>query len=107
MREEDERRIRASAPRAIRALEYLIETPTHKDFARGIEMVLSRVHPTESVHHVKVEHRGKVVIATEQVLERIRELASKAGLDLAQMPAMIDGEYEDITPATPQGNSDE
>jgi hypothetical protein len=54
--EEDQKRIRASAPRAIRALQHLIETPEHKDHARGIGMVLDRVHPTETRHTVDVHH---------------------------------------------------
>jgi hypothetical protein len=42
LQEEDQRRIRASAPRAVRALQQLIEDPEHKDHARGIGMVLDR-----------------------------------------------------------------
>jgi hypothetical protein len=55
--EEDQKRIRASAPRAIRALRHLIEDPEHKDHARGIGMVLDRVHPAETRHTVDVVHR--------------------------------------------------
>jgi phage terminase small subunit len=54
--EEDQKRIRASAPRAIRALQHLIEDPEHKDHARGIGMVLDRVHPIETRHTVDVHH---------------------------------------------------
>ena len=54
--EEDQKRIRASAPRAIRALQHLIEDPEHKDHARGIGMVLDRVHPLETRHTVDVVH---------------------------------------------------
>ena len=43
--EQDQLYIRASAPRAIRALTSLIENPNAKDHARGIAMVLDRVHP--------------------------------------------------------------
>jgi hypothetical protein len=56
IREEDEKRIRSSAPRAISALSRLIETPSHRDHARGIAMVLDRVHPAETQHTVKVQH---------------------------------------------------
>ena len=57
LHEEDQKRIRASAPRAIRALQHLIEDPEHKDHARGIGMVLDRVHPLETRHTVDVVHR--------------------------------------------------
>jgi phage terminase small subunit len=56
LHEEDQRRIRASAPRAIRALQHLIEDPEHRDHARGIGMVLDRVHPAETRHTVDVVH---------------------------------------------------
>jgi phage terminase small subunit len=90
--EEDQKRIRASAPRAIQALHNLIEDPTAKDHARGIAMVLDRVHPTETVHNVKVE--GKIELSareTAQVLERIEQLAAKFAVRLPA-PKVIEGE---------------
>jgi phage terminase small subunit len=54
--EEDQRRIRTSAPRAIRALQRLIEDPTHKGHERAIGMILDRVHPAETRHVVDVHH---------------------------------------------------
>jgi hypothetical protein len=96
--EEDQKRIRASSPRAIRALSNMIENPNHKDHARAVGMVLERVHPAETTHHVKVEHKRQLeVVATEEVLERIRQLAKLAGLDAKKMPRMIDVEYRDVT----------
>jgi hypothetical protein len=93
MREEDEKRIRSSAPRAIAALSALIENPKSKDHARGIAMVLDRVHPVETTHHVKVEHEAAASFkATAEVFERIMALAALAGI-----PAMID-----ITPKKPE-----
>jgi hypothetical protein len=98
LREEDQKRIRASAPRAIRALQNIIEDPDHRDHARGIGMVLDRVHPVETTHHVKVEHRRTVVVATEEVLARIAALAAQAGLDPRLLPPTIDGICEEISP---------
>jgi phage terminase small subunit len=92
MREEDEKRIRASAPRAITALSRLIEDPTAKDHARGIAMVLDRVHPVETTHHVKVQHDATPGFKeTAEVLARIAELAAKFSVRL-KLPAVIDGE---------------
>jgi hypothetical protein len=86
LHEEDQKRIRASAPRAIRALQGLIEDPDHKDHARGIAMVLDRVHPAETTHKVTVEHRAASSMkATADVFERIMLLAARAGV-----PPMID-----------------
>lgn len=91
IREEDEKRIRSSAPRAIAALSALIENPKSKDHARGIAMVLDRVHPAETV--VKVEHDATpALIATAAVLARINELARRAGIDPTKMPPLIDAE---------------
>ena len=57
LEEEDKRRIRRAAPRAIRALERLLENDEHKDHARAIGMTLDRVHPIETRHEVTVTHK--------------------------------------------------
>ena len=89
--EEDQKRIRASAPRAISALSALVENPKHKDHARGIAMVLDRVHPAETQHTVKVEHSASPDFKeTAQVLARIAELAAKFSVSLPP-PIVIDG----------------
>jgi hypothetical protein len=78
IREEDEKRIRSSAPRAISALSALVENPKHKDHARGIAMVLDRVHPLETTHHVKVEHDVTPSFKeTAAIMERIAMLAAR------------------------------
>jgi nucleotide-binding universal stress UspA family protein len=89
--EEDKKFIRASAPRAISALSRLIEDPRHKDHARGIDMVLSRVHPAENIHRMQVLHDATPALqATAEVLARIAQLAAKAGIDVNDMPPLID-----------------
>jgi hypothetical protein len=94
IRETDEKMIRGSAPRALGALSRLIENPRSKDHARGIAMVLDRVHPVETV--VKVNHDATPALkATAEVLERIAILAARAGIDILKMPPMID-----VTPAS-------
>jgi hypothetical protein len=76
--EQDQLYIRASAPRAIRALSSLIENPDAKDHARGIAMVLDRVHPAEMVHKVRHEHDVTPnAMETAQILQRIAELSAK------------------------------
>jgi phage terminase small subunit len=92
IREEDEKRIRSSAPRAIAALSALVENPKSKDHARGIAMVLDRVHPVETTHHVKVELDATPSFKeTAQVLARIAELAAKFSVRLPS-PTIIEGE---------------
>jgi phage terminase small subunit len=56
LHEEDKKRIRASAPRAVMALGRLIEDPDSRDHCRAIGMVLDRVHPAETRHVVDVTH---------------------------------------------------
>jgi hypothetical protein len=75
MHEEDQRRIRSSAPRAIRALQNLVETPDHKDHARAIGMVLDRVHPAETHHVVDVTHTH-VVDHKRAAIDDLRRLKS-------------------------------
>ena len=87
--EEDQKYIRSSVPRAIGALSRLIENPGHKDHARGIAMILDRVHPAETV--IKVEHDATPALkATAEVLARIAELATRAGIDVSRLPPLLD-----------------
>ena len=91
MREFGERFIRSTAPAAIRAMHKLILTPSHKDHARAVSMVLERVHGVETTHHVKVDHDASPsLVATAAVLARIHALALSAGIDPARMPPLID-----------------
>jgi hypothetical protein len=86
--EEDRKRIRASAPRAIRALSDIIENPDSKDHVRGIGMILDRTHGVQTTHVVSVEHRASASMeATAQVMARILELSERAMIDA---PKMID-----------------
>jgi hypothetical protein len=90
--EEDEKHIRSSAPRALRALSHLIETPSHKDHARGIGMVLDRTYPVESVHNVKIRHDVTPEFReTAEVLARIAELAENFRVRLPAPPLKIEG----------------
>jgi hypothetical protein len=89
IREEDEKHIRSSAPRAIAALSRLIETPSAKDHVRGIALVLDRTHPAESV--INVKHDATPALrATADVLARIAALAALAGIDVSKLPPLID-----------------
>jgi phage terminase small subunit len=89
--EEDKKYLRGNAPRAISALGRLIEDPRHRDHARGIAMVLDRVHPAETTHMVKVQHDATPALrATAEVLARIAQLAASVGLDVRKMPPLID-----------------
>jgi hypothetical protein len=54
--EQDKLRIRASAPRAISALQRVVEDPDHKDHIRAVGMVLDRTHAVTTHHTVDVHH---------------------------------------------------
>ena len=96
--EEDQKRIRASAPRAINALTRLVEDPKHKDHARGIAMVLDRVHPAETQHTVKVQHDATPDFKeTAQVMARIAELAAKYSVNLPAPPVTIEGQAIEVS----------
>jgi phage terminase small subunit len=76
--EEDKRRIRSAAPRAIRALEMLIEDPTHKGHERAISEVLSRVHPLETRHTIDVVHH------VDHDAEAVAQLRTLRGLGVVR-----------------------
>jgi hypothetical protein len=102
IRQEDEKRIRSSAPRAIAALSALVENPKSKDHAREIAMVLDRVHPVETTDLVKVEHNATPNFKeTAEVLARIAELAAKFAVRLP-VPPIIDGEVVETKSQAPQ-----
>lgn len=96
--EVDAKRIRGIAPRGVRALEHLIETPGHRDHARAIGMLLDRVHPAETVHNVNVKHDVTPDFReTAQVHARIAELTAKFRVPLPAPAAdVIDGEFSEI-----------
>jgi hypothetical protein len=90
--EQDQLFIRASAPRAIRALSSLIENPKAKDHARGIAMVLDRTMPVE--FNVKHKHEHDVTpnaMETAQILQRIAELSAKFSVTLPAPMSQIGG----------------
>jgi hypothetical protein len=96
--EQDQLYIRASAPRAIRALSSLIENPDSRDHARGIAMVLDRVHPAEMVHNVKHEHLHDVTPdakETAQIMQRIAELSARFSVSLPAPMRQIEGNVID------------
>jgi hypothetical protein len=98
-REENEKHIRASAPRAIVALSRLIEDPKHKDHARGIGMVLEREYPVESV--VTMKHQHDVTPAfqdTAKVMARMAELAAKYCVPMPALPAPVVIENDEVQP---------
>jgi phage terminase small subunit len=90
--EQDQLFIRASAPRAIRALSSLIENPRSKDHARGIAMALDRTMPAEQVHKVKHEHDVTPnAMETARIMERIAELSAKFAVILPAPMRQIGG----------------
>ena len=92
--------LRAVPPEAIRALKELIRDPKHRDHARAIAMVIDRTDPLQTMHTVKVEdHRPPSPEITQKVLDRIDDLARRAGL--LPSPQIIDGECSDVTEQAP------
>lgn len=101
LREYSENFIRGSSPAALQALRKLISTPGHKDHARGISMILNRVHPAEMVSTIKVEHDvGPRLATTAAALQHISDLAMKVGIDVRKLPPLLD-----ITPTKPEAST--
>ena len=82
------------------ALKNVIRDPRHRDHMRAIAAVIDRADPLATVHTVRVEDtRPPSPEITQKVLDRIDELARRAGLLPA--PQIIDGEYSDETEQAP------
>jgi hypothetical protein len=88
--------VRAISPDAIRAVRNALLDPGHKDNIRAASLVLERVLPVETTHHVKVEQTyvPPSIEVTQAVLARIKELAAQAGLP--QLPAPVDAEFKEV-----------
>jgi phage terminase small subunit len=92
--EMDQKHIRGISPRAISALEQLIENPKHKDHARGIAMTLERALPVAQV--VKIEHDATPAFReTAAVMQRIAELTARFGVKLLALP-IIEGHATEV-----------
>jgi phage terminase small subunit len=93
VREYGERFLKAAGPSALRALEKLILTPSHKDHGRAVAAVVDRLYPTETVHNVKVEHDVTPSFKdTAEVMERIAALAARYNAKPAGEMKTIDAE---------------
>ena len=85
--------LRTIPPEALRALRSLIADPHPREHMRAIAAVIDRSDPLQTTHTVIVDNQSErqLVVATEEVIARIHELAKRAGLtDLAPV---IDAEY--------------
>lgn len=92
-------RLRALAPIALVALENLLRDRKHPGHPRAVMGLLDKLAPSEFTQTVQVNHNHQHrVIATAEVLERIRQLAVRAGLDPAGHARVIEGQViEDVT----------
>jgi len=70
--EEARKMLRGGAPDAVKALQGMVDDPTHKDHARAVAMVLDRTDPTVSNQHIAVTHR--IVDPIQEEIEELRAL---------------------------------
>src|SRR5262245_51360344 len=82
LREVGHRLITTASFQSIRNTIEIANNLKHKDCLRANLALMDRGFPVETHHTVHVERTPEmVVIATDEVIERIRQLALKAGLD--------------------------
>jgi len=88
--------IRAAAWISIRNLERIASNPKHPDHYKANVTLLNHGFPAMTEHTVKVERTDvQVMVATEEVLERIRHLAAQVGLDPAKQIELVATEVKD------------
>jgi hypothetical protein len=98
MREYGEQFLKAAGPNALRALEKLILTPSHKGHERAVAAVVDRLYPVETVQTLNVRHDATPAFrATADVLARITEVAARLGIDSHSLPPLIDLKAEKST----------
>jgi hypothetical protein len=109
LHEEASKRLRSTVGLGVAVLIEIAQDKGHKDRLKAAEGLLNRIGYHElSEHKVTVDRTERYeVTATAEVLERIRKLASAAGLDPQKLPPVIDAvakdvtEARDVTPAQP------
>jgi phage terminase small subunit len=95
-REYGERFLKAAGPAALRALEKLILTPSHKDHGRAVAAVVDRLYPMETQHNLNVEHNvGPGFKETAEVMARIADLAAKFRVSLPA-PTVINASPNEV-----------
>jgi phage terminase small subunit len=102
LREVGYRMIRAASFTAIKNVEAIANDLKHHDCLKANLALLDRGgFAIETVHNVKVEHEHeyRVTVNAEEALERIRQLAARAGMDALKLPPVIDGTCEEIDDA--------
>ena len=88
------------APDVVKGIRDVVNDPKHRDHGRILADLYGRLDPVQTLHTVKVEdHRPASPETTERVLQRIDELARRAGL--LPSPQIIDGDCRDVTPQAP------
>jgi phage terminase small subunit len=81
LREVGGKLIRAEAFQSIKTTAAIARDMRHKDCLRANLALMDRSFPVETHHHVTVERTPEMlIVATEEVIERIRQLTAKLGL---------------------------
>jgi hypothetical protein len=89
--EESQKFLRAIVPEAVAALRRLVNDPKHRDHGRAVLAMIDRIDPVETRHVVDVHRRTEIaVVTTDEVLKKINELATKAGLAPERLPPLIE-----------------
>jgi hypothetical protein len=88
------------APDVVRGIRNVVNDPKHRDHGRVLMGVYDRLDPAHTLHTVKVEdHRPASPEITQKVLDRIDELARRAGL--LPPPQTIEGDFEIVESGDP------
>jgi hypothetical protein len=89
------------APDVVRGIRNVVNDPRHRDHAKILSLVYSRLDPEQTLVKVQDERPAQFVAATKEVLDRIEAIAKKYNLGWPS-PQIIDGECSsDVTEQAP------
>jgi hypothetical protein len=91
--------LRLLPPVAIQALEKLIAAPEHRDHMRAVAAVIDRVDPLQQSLNVRHDPAPTIEM-TAKVLDKIEQLARRAGVVVPALPAPIDADFKVVSEAT-------
>jgi hypothetical protein len=96
--QESRRRLRLLPPGAVASIEKILQDPEHKHFPKVVAQVFERTDPAPV--KVEVEHTSKAPSPEqiEAVMQKIAQLAQKAGMPAIAPPTVIEGEFAEVKP---------
>ena len=93
MRELGEQFLRGGVPDAIAVVHEIMGDKKHKDRLKAAQVIINYAHPTQTAHHVTVEH-----VDDRRMVDFALKLAAEMGVEAGKLVGRIDGKLIEQEP---------